>query len=136
MLQPYSADSYCDWDNQDQDLLQSLTIQTHAKILELSRFQDYLDHILKRNRTNNVAQMSDLGKLGWNRSIRRLRTNSNFKRIKKITFSEEDEVKFITAIESVYNERYQTELIAYKNFKKILNDIAEIKELIKKNIKI
>jgi hypothetical protein len=74
--------------------------------------------------------MSELGKLGWNRTIGRLYTNTNIERVKKKTYTDEDNVDFITAVESVYNDRYLTELIANKKFKKLLEDIADIKELI------
>lgn len=109
--------------------------EIRKKIIELSRSQEFLDHVIKRNANIYLSEGLELGKLGWSETMLRLLTNTNIARVTDTTFNDEEQVELIIGIESLYSFKYLINNIYIEKYEVMLKDIAHLKELIELEIK-
>jgi hypothetical protein len=100
------------------------------KLIELNRYQEYLNLITKRNRTNFDAEMNGLGQLGWTNIAKRFNQNINAARIKTKIITEDYLYKLLLAVESTYQIKYIQDNNRVEMLSKLLKDMAFIEELI------
>jgi hypothetical protein len=100
------------------------------KLVELNRYQEYLNLITKRNRTNFDAEMNGLGQLGWTNIAKRFNQNINAARIKTKIITEDYLYKLLLAVESTYQIKYIQDNNRVEMLSKLLKDMAFIEELI------
>lgn len=101
------------------------------KIIDLSRTQTYLDHIIKRNTTLFLEQNQAIEKLGWSPVSDRLMNNPNLRELENgCMFSLEKSIQLIYAVESVYLFKHRIEKNIKEKYEALLVDIANLKNLI------
>jgi hypothetical protein len=100
------------------------------KLIELNRYQEYLNLITKRNRNNFDAEMNGLGQLGWTNIAKRFNQNINAARIKTKIITEDYLYKLLLAVESTYQIKYIQDNNRVEMLSKLLKDMAFIEELI------
>ena len=108
--------------------------EIRKKIIELSRYQEYVDHIVKRNKTVFVEQYMVIAKLGWFPSTTRVGANSNIASVIKRTFNDEKKVELIYSIEAFRDISYKQHTRYIKEYEILLRDIAHIEGLIELEI--
>lgn len=79
--------------------------EIRKELLELNRYQEYLNHITKRNRTIFATQNNELGQLGWTAVGKRLDQNPTTGRLWKKIKSDEYVFKLLLAVESIFHGR-------------------------------
>jgi hypothetical protein len=104
--------------------------EIRKELLELNRYQEYLNHITKRNRTIFATQNNELGQLGWTAVGKRLDQNPTTGRLWTKIKSDEYVFKILLAVESIYHGRYNQEKTKVDMLSKYLSDMAHIEELI------
>jgi hypothetical protein len=100
------------------------------KLIELNRYQEYLNLITKRNRNNFDAEMNGLGQLGWTSIAKRFYQNKNVARIRSKVITEEHSYKLLLAVEAMFQIKYIQDKNRIELLNKLLKDMAHIEELI------
>jgi hypothetical protein len=100
------------------------------KLVELNRYQEYLNLITKRNRNNFDAEMNGLGQLGWTSIAKRFYQNKNVARIRSKVITEEYSYKLLLAVEAMFQIKYIQDKNRIELLSKLLEDMAYIEGLI------
>ncbi|WP_431135099.1 hypothetical protein [Psychroserpens mesophilus] len=78
--------------------------------MDLYREQVYAEHIIKRNTAQYLEELKVIGRLGWNRTNRRIRKNAFMNELaNKYILNDEKKITLMYAVESIYLNKYGLE---------------------------
>ncbi len=107
-----------------------ITDEIRNKLVELNRYQEYLNVISKRNRNNFDAEMNGLAQLGWTSIAKRFNQNKNLAKIKPKIITEDYLFKLLLAVEAMFQIKYLQDNNRIELLGKLLEDMTVIEKLI------
>ena len=112
-----------------------LSTTLRNKLIELNRYQNYLDEIYRRDFTIYIEDAIEAQKLGLSDPYNRLRTKPELiDYLDKHLNLEMQQAKTIIEFESIYSYKNNIEKRTIRLYERLLSDIEEIKNLIELEI--
>jgi len=114
--------------------IQLISPEIRKKLIELNRFEEYLNHIGQRNKTIFSTLTSEVAQLGWTGVANRFNQNTIIGKVWADVKTDEYKLRVLLAVESNYRIRYNNEQNRIDLLTKWQEDVDSIKMLIKQEL--